>query len=266
MLRRRQRSRHKCGAPWTKTIVTATTTSTLTSNSSPQRPRPREPSSQNITEREPSAESEAKIKNEVTADKAHPTAIPAMRSRTEVNLPAERAMKNITADATSAPIKAALCKTSAKPAPTPKKMASAAPVLAPELMPKIYGSAKAFRTIACKIAPATARPAPTAAPKIRRGIRMSQITAFAEDAEAGTSAPKILCAKAMRTSDKLIGVGPIIMPQAKTPTSKNTSNIDQIVVRRACALKPRTSESALPTLLVLSGSAFSRCTSSCEAS
>lgn len=163
-------------------------------------------------------------------------------------------------------MKAAPCNAySPKPAPTPKRMASAAPVLAPELIPKIYGSARAFRTTACKIAPATARPAPTAAPKIRRGIRMSQITAFAEDAEAGASAPKILCAKAMRTSDRLIGVGPIIMPEAKTTISRSTSRIDQSVVRRTCALKPRMSESVLPTLLVLSGSASPCCAPLCEA-
>src|SRR5699024_4460917 len=40
-------------------------------------------------------------------------------------------------------------------APTPNKIAKAAPVDAPELMPNVNGSASILRTTACKTAPAT---------------------------------------------------------------------------------------------------------------
>ena len=42
-------------------------------------------------------------------------------------------------------------------------------------MPKIYGSAKGFFTIACIITPHTAKPAPTIAAKTSRGKRNNQI-------------------------------------------------------------------------------------------
>src|SRR5699024_12050754 len=86
------------------------------------RPRAKEPSSQNINERVPSAESEAKIKKDVSADRAYPTATPAMSKRTEVSCPAVRATKNINAAATAAPIKAEPCSAkSPKMAPAPKR-------------------------------------------------------------------------------------------------------------------------------------------------
>src|SRR5699024_1126272 len=149
-----------------KMMVMMRTTAKVTGRVRSHWPRAKEPGRQNITERVPSAESEAKSRKDVGAGRAEQTATPAMSKRTAGNCPAVRATKNINAAATAAPIKAEPCSAkSPKMAPAPKRMAIAAPVDAPELMPKVKGSASILRTTACKMAPATASPAPTATPK-----------------------------------------------------------------------------------------------------
>ena len=45
---------------------------------------------------------------------------------------------------------------------------------APAEIPRMYGSAMGFRTVACMAVPTTARPAPITAASSTRGKRMSQ--------------------------------------------------------------------------------------------
>src|SRR5699024_4555614 len=70
------------------------------------RAREREPSIQNITERDPSAESDEKISRFVTAVSAYPTATPDSSSRREVTRPPARAMRKTISAAPRAPRKA----------------------------------------------------------------------------------------------------------------------------------------------------------------
>ena len=58
-------------------------------------------------------------------------------------------------------------------APTPRKIATVAPRDAPEEIPRIYGSAIGFFTMACITTPATARPMPTAVARRIRGRRIN---------------------------------------------------------------------------------------------
>ena len=67
---------------------------------------------------------------------------------------------------------------SPKAMPTPIKIATVAPVDAPDEIPKIYGSASGFLTMACIMTPLTASPAPTKAAKITRGIRNIHTISF----------------------------------------------------------------------------------------
>ena len=57
-------------------------------------------------------------------------------------------------------------------------MATVAPVDAPDEIPKIYGSARGFLTMACIMTPLTASPAPTRAAKMTRGIRNIHTISF----------------------------------------------------------------------------------------
>src|SRR5699024_9842637 len=78
-------------------MVMMRTTAKVTGRVRSHWPRAKEPSSQNINERVPSAESEAKIKKDVSADRAYTTATPAMSKSTVDICQAVRAAKNITA-------------------------------------------------------------------------------------------------------------------------------------------------------------------------
>ena len=60
--------------------------------------------------------------------------------------------------------------------PAPRKTDAVAPRVAPAEMPKIYGSAMEFCTVACMTVPHRASPYPAAKPKITLGTRRSQTT------------------------------------------------------------------------------------------
>ena len=62
--------------------------------------------------------------------------------------------------------------------PIPNKTAAVAPKEAPEEIPRIYGSANGFFTIACITTPQTDKPAPTQIAKTILGIRKSQIISY----------------------------------------------------------------------------------------
>ena len=95
---------------------------------------------------------------------------------TELGRPPRLEINNTPKEIAMAPIKAITpTKFSPNITPTPNRMATVAPRDAPEEIPKIYGSAKGFLTMACMITPDTARPAPIMAAINRRGIRNSHI-------------------------------------------------------------------------------------------
>ena len=175
-------------APASISTVPAIAASTAISRKAFQRARESEPSIQNITEREPSAESEEKMSRFVTAVSAYPTATPESNRRSEVTRPPLRAMTKTSSAAPSAPRKASSdCAYSPSAAPIPKRIAAAAPVEAPPETPRMYGSASMLRTIACSAAPLIARHAPTAAPISTLGTRTDQTIASA----AGAAAPPV---------------------------------------------------------------------------
>ncbi len=63
-----------------------------------------------------------------------------------------------------------------KTAPTPARTASVAPSDAPDEIPRIYGSARGFFTIACITTPHTDSPMPAPTAKIIRGRRINHTT------------------------------------------------------------------------------------------
>lgn len=62
--------------------------------------------------------------------------------------------------------------------PTPSITATVAPRDAPEEMPRMYGSASGFFTMACMTTPLMDSPTPTAAASTSRGRRISHTTSW----------------------------------------------------------------------------------------
>ena len=95
---------------------------------------------------------------------------------TELGRPPRLEINNTPKEIAMAPIKAITpTKFSPNITPTPNKIATVAPRDAPDEIPRIYGSANGFLTIACMITPDTARPAPIIAAISKRGILSSHI-------------------------------------------------------------------------------------------
>ncbi|NYC00592.1 hypothetical protein BCM20_000547 [Clostridium beijerinckii] len=74
--------------------------------------------------------------------------------------------------------------------PIPSIREKVAPKDAPEEIPRIYGSAKGFWTVACITVPHTASPAPTAIASKTLGIRISQITLYVDEVLVRLASPK----------------------------------------------------------------------------
>src|SRR5699024_7656515 len=219
--------------------------STAISRKAFQRARESEPSIQNITEREPSAESEEKMSRFVTAVSAYPTATPESSRRSEVTRPPLRAMTKTSSAAPSAPRKASSdCAYSPSAAPIPKRIAAAAPVEAPPETPRMYGSASRLRTIACSAAPLIARQAPTAAPISTRGTRTDQTIASADgSAVLGAASPRCSPITA-RVVAGVSGTGPIPAHSSTLSTVRTTSTTSSRALRRARARGPSGSRAA----------------------
>ena len=84
------------------------------------------------------------------------------------------AIKRTPTETANAPRKAAMPTAfSPNAAPMPRRTAEVAPRDAPAEMPRMYGSASGFFTIACMMTPQVARPAPMIAASRRRGSRSS---------------------------------------------------------------------------------------------
>jgi len=97
---------------------------------------------------------------------------PASSSRTEVIWPPTLASRNSAPVAAIAPRNAlAVNELAPTAAPIPNRIVAAAPVEAPEVTPRMSGSARTLRTIACSATPVRARPVPKTAPSSTRGIR-----------------------------------------------------------------------------------------------
>ena len=73
------------------------------------------------------------------------------------------------------PAAASPMKFSPRKAPSPNMIAAVAPSDAPEEMPKMYGSASGFFTIACMMTPQTESPMPVSTASTMRGRRSSQM-------------------------------------------------------------------------------------------
>ena len=102
------------------------------------------------------------------------SAIPARSSFIEFDRPPRFEIKSTASEITKAPIKAAIpTKFGPSAAPTPRRIAEVAPSDAPEEIPRMYGSARGFFTIACMMTPQDASPAPTSAARTSRGRRRS---------------------------------------------------------------------------------------------
>ena len=136
----------------------------------------------------------AKLEN---APQTTESAEPASSNLTAVARP-PRLAKNTTAkETTRAPTKA-MAPTERAPhaAPTPNNAARVAPSEAPDEMPRMYGSASGFLTMACITTPQRPRAAPTAAPSTSRGSRISQTTSCSAEPAAqrsGTAVPNTAC-------------------------------------------------------------------------
>ena len=88
--------------------------------------------------------------------------------------PPRFAMKRTPTETANAPRKAAIPTAfSPSAAPIPRRTAEVAPREAPADMPRMYGSASGFFTIACMMTPQVASPAPMMAASRRRGRRSS---------------------------------------------------------------------------------------------
>lgn len=120
----------------------------------------------------------------------------------------------------------------------PITMTSAAPVDAPDEMPRMYGSPSGFLNSDWVMRPHIASPAPVANPSNTRGKRISVITCCSTPPSAPINAPRITCS----IEDREMSVAPSATPNNRQMLSKIASAIRS-------KTRPRRSFITVPRLL-----------------
>ena len=117
-------------------------------------------------------------------------ATPVNTNLIDVILPPMFAIAMTANDTVIAPTNAPKPTEVARKTPTPSKIDSVAPRDAPDEIPRIYGSANGFFTIACITTPTTASPIPTPTPSMIRGRRITHTISCTAPLASSSGSPK----------------------------------------------------------------------------